>query len=165
MAGGPIEPYSIVPRSGAAGKAWVGVYKSASTTGVQGERGIRVIESLGADAIVDLFYHLPDTLPTGQAFLRVIARAPAATGNAKWNVAWVVAGSGDDPGAMSLNGEGTQTTTWASGESDEYKEIDIDLDAVALTGGGKRLCVRVTYETSSWTLAQKSGWWLPLYWG
>lgn len=164
MSAGPIDPYSIVPRAGAAGKAWVAPYDSASATGVQGELGIRVIESLGADAIVDLFYHLPPTLPSGQAYLKVIARAPATSGNAKWNVAWLVAGAGDDPGAMSLNGEGTQTTTWAAGDSDEYKEADINLDAVTLTGGGKRLCVRLTMETSSWTLAQKSGWWLPLYW-
>jgi len=99
----------------------------------------------------------PTSLPTGTAKLHLLALANATSGSAKVNPKWAMVAAGEDPSSASLNAEGTNTLTWAAGDNDKYKELKITLAATTVVAN-KILVMRLTFETSSWTLAQVSTW-------
>lgn len=161
MPSGLLFPYSVDPIT-------VGVYNGVyigGGSGAKNERCTKVAGSIAADAKVDLYYAIPDPLPSGTLTLRPRARAAATTGNAKFNPKWVaVAASGADPSSATLVAEGTQTYTWSSGDTDDYKSADLTLDATTAPTAGQILVMQMWFETSSWTLAVVSGWNFPVLW-
>lgn len=119
-----------------------------------------IVASLGAN--VDVRYHFYiQTAPSATLKAVLTAIANATTGNAKVNISWA-AGSDPNFDTLSLTAEGTTTITWASGDTDEMKTTKITLDATTLPTAGQYLILQVRFETSSWTLAQKSYWSLAL---
>lgn len=154
-----VSPRSAEPGSNGAGRIFPHLYQGATNS--RRERGLGVQASLGADATWELRFAVPPTLAaTPNAVLRLRALAPATAGDAKFNVLWALVGAGSVPDTATLNDEGLQTLTWAAGDSDKYKELDVALDvaAFAQADAGKELVVHLAFKTTSFTLAQKSAW-------
>lgn len=126
-------------------------------------RGLGVVASLGADADWELEFPMPPTLPTGTPKLWARALANASSGAAKWNPKCGSNADEEDASAITLTAEGTQTTTWATGDEDVSKETKLTLDAVAPVGG-ETYIIHVTMETTGWTLAQISTWKFDIIW-
>lgn len=126
--------------------------------------GLGVMASLDGDAIWRGVGLMPDPLPsTGTATAAIWGRANATSGVAKVNTKWVCQSSGAALGAATPVAEGVDTYTWSSGQSNYLKRRTIVLDASTLTAGAW-IKVDLTFETSSWTLAAKSWWWLVISW-
>ena len=106
---------------------------------------------------------MPPTLPSGTGKLLLRALANATSGAAKVNPKWASVAAEEDPSGATLNAEGPGTVTWASGDNDQYKELKINLDADTLVGG-EEVVMDLTFETSSWTLAQVSTWIASIIW-
>jgi len=161
MAAGLLFPYSITPITVG---CYNGVYIGAGS-GAKNEWCTKVAASIAADAKVELYYAVPDPLPSGTLTWRPRARASATTGSGKANPKWAaVVASGADPSSATLNAEGTQTYTWSAGDTDEYKTADLTLDASTPPTAGQILVMQVWFETSGWTLAAISGWTFPILW-
>jgi hypothetical protein len=158
VAFGPLPP-SSVSLVGTAGRAYGDVYAAAASTGVQYQTGgFGIAASIASNTDVWLMWEMPwGALPSGTCTLKLWARAAATANSAKVNPAIVMSGSGDDPGAQALTAEGTQTLTWAAGDSDELKLLSLAMDAVTIAHS-KFLTMRLRFETASWTLAAKSLW-------
>jgi len=121
------------------------------------DRGIGVSASLSADTTVQLRFRVPGSLPTGTATLKLTALANATSGVAKVNAKWasVAAEETPDIATGSLNAEGTSTLTWSTGDNDQYKDLDITLDADTVVAG-EMIVMELVFETASWTLAAVS---------
>ena len=155
MAGGPIFPSSVVYDGSS--NVGPGVRVGAGSNAIR-EEGIAVVASLGANAVVHLVFPMPvGSLPSGTCKLRLLARAPATTGNAKVNPSWASCAAEEDPSGLTLTAEGTGTVSWGAGDTDQYKELEITLDADTPVAD-ERIIMKLTFETSSWTLAQISHW-------
>lgn len=161
MAGGPVFPRSAYPVTG--GRVFPNIHVGAGANSKQ-EEGLGVEASVGADSIWRLRFSMPPTsLPTGTGKLKLLALAAATTGNAKVNPKWASVAVGEDPSSATLNAEGTSTLTWAAGDSDDYKELKITLDADTLVAG-EEVVMDLVFETTSWTLAQVSTWIPSIIW-
>jgi hypothetical protein len=163
MAGGPLFPHSAYPVT--AGRVFPNFHVGAGANSKHDE-GLGVEASVGADSIWRLRFQLPPAIPTGTAKLLLRALANATSGNAKVNPKWAKVTAGSDPSSASLNAEGTQTISWAAGDADDYKDTLVALDAVAIGAGDekKEIVMDLTFETSSWTLAQVSTWIVSVIW-
>ncbi len=121
------------------------------------EEGHGVMASLTADAVVELRFHIPPTLPTGTLKMRILALANATSGAAKLTVNDGVAtpatspGSSGNPSAATLTAESQTTITWTTSENDRYKLAEVTLTAAP--AGGDVLVAAVKFQTSGWTLA------------
>lgn len=160
MAGGPIYPHSAVPVTAA--RVFPNTHVGAGANSKHDE-GLGVEASLGADSIWRLRFDTPPTLPTGTCKLRLRALANATSGNAKVNPKWASVAAEEDPSGATLNAEGTSTVSWGAGDNDQYKETKITLDADTPVGG-EVIVMDLTFETSSWTLAQVSTWQASVIW-
>lgn len=155
MAGGPIFPFSAVPRT--AGKIFPNVHKG--TTNSKLLSGLGVMASLNADATWDLQFQMPPSIPTGTPKLVLLALANSTANVAKVNPKWVgVSRSGGNPDTASLSAEGVSTVTWAAGDNDDFKETKITLDATTAPAADQVVVMELVFETSSWTLAVVSTW-------
>jgi len=157
MAGGPLFPNSEFPAT--ADRTFPNVHVSSA----QHQEGMGVEASVGANATWQLEFQMPPTLPTGTGKLRLLAQATATSGAAKVNPTWGSVAVEESPGVVSLTAEGTGTITWASGDSDVYKELKIDLDADTLVAG-EMVIMDLIFETASWTLAVISTWRATIIW-
>lgn len=161
MAGGPIFAHSAFPVT--AGRVFPNFHVGAGSNSKQDE-GLGVEASVGADSIWRLRFQMPPTsLPSGTGKLLLRALANATSGDAKVNAKWASVAATEDPSSATLNAEGTSTITWASGEADKYKDTKITLDADTLVAG-EEVIMDLTFETSSWTLAQVSTWIPSIIW-
>lgn len=155
MAGGPFGLVSAVPVT--AGRAFGNIHVGAGS-GMKHVDGLGVEASVGADTVWALvFQRFPASLPTGTCKLVLSAFANATSGAAKVNAKWASAAAADDWSSLTLNAEGTSTLTWAAGNNDDELELKVTLDADTPVGG-ERVIMNLTFETSSWTLAQVSTW-------
>lgn len=161
MAGGPIFPHSAFPVD-TVGRLFPNFHVGAGANSKQ-DGGMGVEASLDADAIWRLRFQCPPTLPTGTGKLMLRALANATSGDAKVNPKWASVAGGEDPSSAALNAEGTTTVTWAAGDADDYKETKVTLDADTLVGG-EVIVMDLTFETTSWTLAQVSTWQVFVLW-
>jgi hypothetical protein len=127
------------------------------------EEGLGVEASLGADSIWRLRFLMPPTLPSGTGKLRLLALANATSGAAKVNPKWASVAVEEDPSSATLQAETVQTLTWGAGDNDQYKELKVTLDADTLVAG-EVVVMDLTFETSSWTLAQVSTWIASIWW-
>jgi hypothetical protein len=160
MAGGPIFPFSAVPVT--TDRVFPNIHIGAGANSKH-ESGLGVQASVGADSTWRLRFAFPETLPTGTCKLRLFALANATSGSAKVNPKWASVAAEEDPSGATLNAEGTATLTWAAGDNDQYKELEVTLDADTPVAG--EICVLdLVFETSSWTLAQVSTWLARIVW-
>ena len=157
MAGGPLFPYSSFPAT--ADVVFPNIHASSS----QNEEGLGVEASVSPSGTWQLVYEMPPTLPTGTGKLRLRAQAAATSGVAKVNPTWGSVAVEESPGVVSLTAEGTSTVTWASGDSDVYKELKVTLDADTLVAS-EFVVMNLVFETTSWTLAVISTWQASIIW-
>ena len=161
MAGGPIRPFSVYFES--VGDVFPYVYESDGANH-QHIEGIGVIATGPAsDAIVELAFEMPPTLPLGTGKLRLLAQADAVSGSAKVNPKWASVATGEDPSAATLNAEGTGTITWSTNDDDEIQELKIDLDAVALVAS-EIVVMDLVFEATGFDLAVISSWQASIIW-
>lgn len=154
MAGGPIFPHSAFPVTAA--RVFPNIHVGAGANSKHDE-GLGVEASVGADATWRLRFKMPPTLPSGTGKLQLWALANATTGVAKVNPKWASVAVEEDPSGATLNAEGTSTVTWSTGDNDQYKELEVALDADTLVAA-EMVVMDLVFETASWTLAQVSTW-------
>ena len=152
MAGGPIFPRSAYPTTS---NAFPYIYTGAGSNSKH-EEVLAVAASLAADTIWRLRFQMPPSLPTGTGKLRLLLLANATSGNAKINPKWVSVAVEEDPSSATPVAETVQTVTWGAGDNDQYKELKVTLDADTLVAS-EEVVMDLTFETSSWTLAQILG--------
>lgn len=160
MAGGPIFPNSAFPVT--SGRVFPNFHVGGGANSKEDE-GLGVEASVGADSIWRLRFQMPPTLPTGTCQLRCLALANSTSGSAKVNPKWASVATEESPSGATLNAEGTQTLTWASGDNDQYKELTVTLDADTPVAS-EVIVMDLTFETSSWTLDQVSTWIVCVRW-
>lgn len=155
MAGSPqLSPDSIVPIT--AGMVFPDFYG-----GIEGMYVVDGTTLQAPSAIWRLTFSLPNPLPTGTGRFEAWALANATSGDAKYNITWGQANTGDDPDAVTKTGEGTQTITWGAGDANKYKQLLTVLDANTLTAG-RQVILDIVHEDTGWTLAVKSGLFKPV---
>lgn len=159
MAGGPLFPFSYYPSSS---NVFASIHAGAGAS-CPNEEGLGVSASLSSDASWCLRFMLPPTLPSGTAKLRLVALANATAGDAKVNPKWASVAMEEAPSQVTLNMEGTQTVTWATGDNDQYKELKVTLDADTLVAG-EIVTMELVFETVNWTLAAISTWQVAIIW-
>lgn len=154
MAFGPLFPTSIYPVSN---NAFASVHVGAGATSKH-DQGLGVSASITGDTIWRLRWNnIPYDLPVGTLKLQLWALANATSGDAKVNPKWASVAAEESPSGATLSAEGASTLSWGAGDNDQYKELEITLDADTLIGG-EALVMDLTFETASWTLAQISTW-------
>jgi hypothetical protein len=120
--------------------------------------GVGVMASLDADAEIHYVFRVPGGLPTGTAKLEVTGFSYDANGDAKLNPKWASKAYEEDLdlAASSLNAEGTQTMTWATGsDAHQFKQLKVTLDADTIVAG-EFIVLRLALETSGWTMNQRA---------
>ena len=135
-----------------------------------GATNSRAIEGMGVMASLDgnaawhvLFPRMPNPLPAGTPTLVVRALANATTGVARVNPSWASFAVEETYDTLTLNAEGVQSVTWASGDADQFKEATFTLDADTVVAG-EMIFLSLGFETSSWTLAAASTWLAFITW-
>ena len=159
MAGGPIFPHSAYPVSA---NVFPNIHVGAGANSKH-DSGLGVIASLAADAIWRLRFQMPPTLPTGTCKLRMLGLANATSGAAKINPKWVSVAVEESPSGATLVAETVQTVTWTAGDADQYKSLDVTLDADTVVAS-EEIVMDLTFETSGYTLAQISTWHVSIIW-
>jgi len=160
MSGGPLAPDSVY-LGGAAGRLFNNFHVGGTNS--RKDNGIGVEASVSSDSTAELRFELPPSLPTGTGKLRLRALANATTGAAKILPEWACVAMEEAPDTITLNSETTQTVTWSTGDNDQYKELKVTLDADTLVGG-EVVVMHLTFQTTSWTLAQVSTWQASIIW-
>lgn len=160
MAGGPLFPRSAIPVT--ADVVFPNVHVGGGSNSKH-EEGLGVMASVSADGTWRLRFQMPASLPTGTCKLKLRALAAATSGNAKVNPKWASVAVEEDPSSATLNAEGTSTLSWGSGDTDQYKELKITLDADTPVGD-EEMVMDLVFETSSWTLAVVSTWIASVVW-
>lgn len=136
------------------------VYPDARRTTSNGFwfEGIGVMAALDADAEIHYVFRVPGGLPVGTAKLSVLGLSHAADGDMKINPKWASKATEEDLdiSAASLNAEGVSTLTWTIGSDDhQLKELKVTLDADTIVAD-EFIVMRLTLETSGWTLDQRA---------
>lgn len=166
MAGGPISATSAYPAT--AGKVFPNVHTGAGGNASSHDEGMGVMASLDGNAVWELRFPMPPSIPTGTLKLRLLALANATSGVAKVTVSDGVAtpasspSSSGNPSGVSLTSETQTSITWAASENDRYKEAKVTL--TASPSGNDVLVVALTFNTASWTLAVVSTWLATIIW-
>jgi hypothetical protein len=114
--------------------------------------GVANATDLTSDAIWAFVYPMPPALPTGTAKLRTRCIANATSNAMKFNVKWASCAVEEDCSGLTLQAEGTSTITWAAGDNDQFKELDVTLDADT-PAAGENIVMNWTAEDSGYTLA------------
>lgn len=128
------------------------------------EQGLGVIASLDTNSIWRLRFLMPPVIPSETMKLKLLALADAQTGSAQVNPFWQKASPEDDPSSLTLQGEGTSSLTWATGDDDVYKELKLTLDAGSAPAGNDVIVMDLTFVSSGWTLAAESTWIPAIIW-
>jgi hypothetical protein len=161
MAGGPIYPSSPYPAD-ASGRLFAGFYAGGGGNLAPHDQGLGVKASLDADAVWELRFPMPPTIPSGTFKLRLLALANATSGSAKLTVSDGHCAAGSSPSAASLTAESQATVTWSTGNNDQYMETKIALSATP--NGNDMLVAAIKFQTSGWTLAAVSYWLVSIIW-
>lgn len=151
MAGGPIGPSSVY-LGGASGNLFPNFYIGAGANASPADEGIGVVASLGADAVAQLRFPMPSSIPTGTLKLMVRMLANATSGTVKFTVSDNSCGTGVSPSGLSLTAETQSSATWAAGDNDKYKDVKVTL--TTSPAANDSLVVAITFNTTNWTLAQ-----------
>lgn len=160
MSGGPIFPNSAYPVT--AGRVFPNFHVGAGANSKHDE-GMGVEASVGADSIWRLRFQMPPALPTGTGKLRLLALANATSGVAKVNPKWVSVAVEESPSGATPVAETVQTVTWGAGDNDQYKSLEVVLDADTLVAS-EVVVMDLVFETSGYTLAAVSTWVASIIW-
>jgi hypothetical protein len=161
MAGGPIYPSSAYPAD-SSGRLFPNFYSGGGGNASPHDEGLGVKASLDADAVWELRFPMPPSIPSGTLKLRLLALANATSGRALATVKDANVSAGASPSAASLTSETQASLTWAAGDADKYKESKVTLSSSP--AGNDVLVVALTFNTSGWTLAQVSTWLASILW-
>ena len=162
MAGGPLLPSSIY-LGGASGNLSPQFYISGVNTNLASAfEGIAVVASLGADSDAILQFNIPEVIPTGTIKCRLLAMANATSGIAKVTLRDGRTPAGSNIGAATLTAETQVSQTWAT--ADILVENKVTLTGVGSLAANDILTIRMTFNTSGWTLAQQSVWQASIVW-
>ena len=151
MAGGPFWPHSAFP---AQDEAFPNFHNGDGAFSDHDE-GLGIAADQTADAIWELRWLMPPTLPSGTAKLRIISLADAITGDLQVNPKWVSVAMGADPSSTSLNAEGTTEIAWNTDDDDTYIETKITLDADTIVAD-EMIVMDLVFEDTDATLGQIS---------
>lgn len=151
MTAGPIAHYPPYT-SDTAGNAFPNFYQGGGGNASPTDYGLGVAASLGADVTWQLRFPMPPTIPSGTLKLRCLQLANATSGTAKFTVKDGTCAAGASPSATALTSETQSSVTWAAGDADKYKETKVSLTAAP--AGNDTLIIAITFNTTSWTLAQ-----------
>lgn len=151
MSGGPIAPFPPYT-SDVSGNAFPNFYVGAGGNASPTDYGLGVAASLGADTVWQLRFPMPPTIPTGTLKLRILQLANATSGVAKFTVSDANVAAGASPSAATLTAETQSSVTWGAGDADKYKETKVTLTSAP--SGNDTLVVAITFNHTSWTLAQ-----------
>lgn len=160
MPAGPLLPISAYPITNPKVFPEWACYNTPPTYAFE---GLGVMASLDGDAIWQLLFQMPGTLPEGTCKLRLLALCDDASHDAKVNPKWASVAVGEDPSAATLQAEGTQTLSWGASDSLKFKELVVTLDADTPVGG-ELLLMNLTFEASGWTLDATSVWFASIIW-
>ena len=161
MAGGPIFPTSAFPND-TSGRIFANFYAGGGGNASSHDEGLGVMASLSADATWELRFAMPPAIPTGTFKLRLLALANATSGVAKLTVKDGRCPAGSSPSAASLTSETQTTVTWSTGNNDQYLETKVTLTTTPQAND--MIIVGLTFQTTSWTLAQVSTWIASIIW-
>jgi hypothetical protein len=126
--------------------------------------GMGVQASLGADAFWYLLFRTPNPIPAGTCKLRLTqVSLVGGTQACKVNPGWASVAYNENYDTITLNAEGTQTLSLTSSDANLLKQLDTTLDADTLVAN-EFIYIRLTFETSGWTLAQASVWNAEVIW-
>jgi hypothetical protein len=159
MAGGPIKYFSAAYP--ASGQVYPGYH--IGTTNNRKWHGHRCEASLGSDAILELNFEAPQSLPSGTPKLRCLVISDDTSGDGVINPAWASLPVGGDYDTVALNAEGNTTITWATGDNEELLEEIIVLDADTVVED-EIIIMQITFVSASWTLASISTWNFSIIW-
>lgn len=158
MAGGPLFPYSI--HTGATGRIFHNVHATIAT--IQRKEGMGVEASLGADATLEMWFEMPQVLPTGTGKLRATVISNVVTGNAKYDIEWKSFAALEDIN-VALNSVALQTLSWGADDDTQLLE-----DVTTLSGdtivADEWVKLNVIFRTASWTVAAISTWNFSIIW-
>jgi hypothetical protein len=126
-------------------------------------RGMAVKASLDADAIWRISFQLPPFIPAGTCKLVLRGNAPATSGVAKVTPSWAKVGDGVDISGVSLSAETQQSYTWSVSNSNLTNKVTLTSPPAA-GDENKMILMDLTFNTTSWTLAQISVWTAFLIW-
>lgn len=164
MAGTQLMPISVFAVT--AGFVFPNVHVGAGANSKQDEGlGVADATTLTTDAIWRLRFKVPKNLPVlpGTPTLMLDALANATSGAAKFNPKWASVAAEESPSGATLNAEGTQTITWASGDNDQYKHAEVTLDADTVVAG-ETIVMDLVFEDTNFTLAVVSTWQVWVEW-
>jgi hypothetical protein len=149
MAGGPLSPSSVY-LGGASGNLFPYFFTGSGANAASTEEGIGVIASLGADAVAQLRFPMPPTIPSGTLKLMVRMLTSAASGTAKFTVSDNSCGSGTSPSGLTLTAETQSSVTFTV--ASQY--LDVKVTLTTTPAANDSLVVAITFNHTSWTLAQ-----------
>lgn len=166
MASRPIYPHSVYLHGG--GNIFEALHIGAGGGLSVYDRGIGIVNALGADAHAHLRFDVPDPLPAGTLKLRLRALASkvaSGTENAKVNPTWAAVANGDDPSSTALSAEGITTVTWTfTGDNDKYKTTEVTLDAATAPAAGEIIIMDLHFESTDWTVLVDTLWQPSIFW-
>lgn len=160
MAGGPLFPFSAIPKT--QNQIFANVHVGSGPNSTH-EEGMGAQATVTSDATWNLRYQAPPSLPTGSPYLDLWAISFANSGDAKVHFRWACSGSGTIPSSITLASEGTLTITWSVASPDRYREHKLALDATSIIAG-QTIVGNLTFEFSGWTLPLVSTWRAPIIW-
>lgn len=161
MAAGYFRPSSIVPVSTLSGIQAM----SAGSTGVTQRFAMFIPDAttMTADQTFAIEMPFPPVIPSGQLKMRLRSYANAASGVVKFNPKWASCAAGENPGDFTLNAEGTQTITWATGNEWDMLVTSVTLDADTPVAN-EVLIMNLVFEDNNTTLAVASYHIIEFYW-
>jgi hypothetical protein len=160
MAGGPILPSSLY-LGGGSGSLFPSYYVPATNTNAAGQiEGVGVAASLGIDVTAVIQYIMPEVIPSGQIKLRCLAMCNATSGVAKFTVADGATSAGSNIGATTLTSETQVSQTWATADILVENKVSLTTSPTA----NQVLTIAVTFNHTSWTLANVSTWLFSIVW-
>lgn len=161
MAGGPIYPSSAYPAD-TSGRLFPWFYAGGGGNTSPHDEGLGVKASLDADAIWELRFGMPPTIPSGTLKLRVLSLANATSGVLKFTVSDKNVAAAASPSAATLNNETQSSVTWGASDNDKYKETKITLTSTP--AGNDMLVVALKFQTTGTTLAVLSAHIVSVIW-
>lgn len=159
--GGPIFPHSAAPTTD---EAFPNVHVGGGANSKQDVgMGVDAGATLAADAIWQLRFQMPATLPTGTMKLRLKGIANASSGVMAVNPKWAGVGEAEDPSGAALSAEGDTSITFVA--ADDYITTYITLDAFSTIAGKDELVMDLTFvDTAATTITAVTTWIASIVW-
>jgi len=161
-----IAPHSVSLRT-ASGLLSYGPYTGAGGNAAPDDMGIQVAASLSSNAVAQLRFAMPDTIPTGTLNLRCVMLTSDATTShvGKLTISSAAVSSGASPSAATLQAQ-AQTTIPSSTPAtmtDFYQVVNVPLTLTSPTAD-QFVVVAVTFNNTGWTISSIANFQFFLVW-